>query len=321
MTRLDRELVSRGLARSRGHARDLITSGAVRVGGTVTRKAAQPVSPGDDITLAAETAGHGGPVLDAHWVSRAAGKLLGAFADLAGGGPPVQGRRAADVGACTGGFTQVLLERGAAHVHAIDVGHDQLVDSLRNDDRVTDLSGLNARDLEPDHVDGGVDLVVADLSFISLTLVLERLAAITVAGGDLLVLIKPQFEVGRAGLDGRGIVRPGPGRRDAVRSGLTAARDAGLAYVDLVVSRTPGQDGNTEFVAWLRAAADATPRPAAPTDRPDAVDTPATWDSVHARIDQLLAQIDGQIDNHIDGRQDNGTDSGAMNGAMNGDHG
>lgn len=280
MTRLDVELVARGLARSRGHARDLVDLGVVRVGGDVAHKPALAVTAADDICLDVPPDPRGAPVLDAHWVSRAAGKLLGALDDLPGGGPRMRGRRAADIGACTGGFTQVLLERGAEHVHAIDVGHDQLAAVLRADPRVSDLSGLNARDLTADHVGGAVDLVVADLSFISLTRVLDRLAAITAAGGDLLVLIKPQFEVGRAGLDRRGVVRPGPWRRDAIRSVLAAAHEAGLGLEHLVSSRTRGQDGNTEFIAWLRK-----PGPPAPGDSaPD-----PTWDSVRERIDALIA--------------------------------
>jgi len=280
VTRLDQELVARGLARSRGHARDLVEHGVVRVAGVVALKPALAVGSDDVISLDVAAAQAGRTVLDAHWVSRAAGKLLGAFEDLSGGGPTVSGRRAADIGACTGGFTQVLLERGAVHVYAVDVGHDQLAASLRQDPRVSDLSGCNARELTAADIDGPVDLVVADLSFISLTLVIGRLAEITVPNGDLLILIKPQFEVGRSGLDGRGIVRPGTWRRDALRSVLKAAHDAGLHLADLVVSRTRGQDGNMEFVAWLRRSTCGTPgQPGVGT----------TWDSVSERIDALIA--------------------------------
>ena len=279
MTRLDQELVSRGLARSRGHARDLVDHGVVRVAGAVAHKPALTVGHDDEISLDV-TAEDATTVLDAHWVSRGAGKLLGALEDLSRGGPAIAGRRTADVGACTGGFTQVLLERGAAHVFAIDVGHDQLAASLRQDPRVSDLSGVNARDLTADHLGGPVGLVVADLSFISLTLVIERLAGITDQSGDLLVLIKPQFEVGRAGLDGRGVVRDGRWRRDALRVVLAAALDAGLDVEDLVLSRTRGMEGNTEFVAWLRKSAGRTPAPTSAT---------STWDSVSERIDVLIA--------------------------------
>lgn len=296
MTRLDAELVARGLARSRGHARDLIAHDAVRVSGRLAGKAALPVSATDDIVVSLPPSG-AGSVLDATWVSRAAGKLLGAFADLPGGGPQVRGRRAADVGASTGGFTQVLLARGARHVFAIDVGHGQLAEQVRADPRVSDLPGLNVRDLTPEQIDGEVDLVVVDLSFISLTLVLDRLAAITRPDGDLLVLIKPQFEVGRAGLDGRGVVRPGAWRRNALTAVLRAAVDHGLSLHGLVVSRTPGQDGNTEFIAWLRHTtdlgnADLSHEGLGIADRE--VTAPAetrrlqTWDSVSEQIDQVL---------------------------------
>lgn len=251
MTRLDVELVARGLARSRGHARDLIEQGAVVVGGRGRVKTSSQVGDLDDITLDLVADGSRPAVLDATWVSRASAKLLGALADLPGGGPRLEGARAADVGACTGGFTQVLLRGGATHVVAVDVGHDQLAPELRVDPRVVDLSGVNARDLTEEVIGGLVDILVADLSFISLTVVMPRLAQLVRPGGDLLLLIKPQFEVGRAGLDGRGVVRAGPWRRQGLQRVLASALEAGLGVRHLVLSRTPGQDGNTEYVAWL----------------------------------------------------------------------
>lgn len=250
--RLDAALVARGLARSRGHARDLIGQGAVRVDGAVALKASRAVGPGDDLAVA-DSAGTLGP----QWVSRAAGKLLGAFADLPHGGPRVAGVRAADVGACTGGFTQVLLHRGAHEVLAIDVGHDQLAPTVREDPRVVNLPGRNIRDLGPADVGGEVDLLVCDLSFISLTLVLPVLASLVRPDGDLLLLVKPQFEVGREGLDGRGVVRPGPWRRDAILRVLARAVEAGLSVHGVVASRTRGQEGNLELVAWLHRPAGA----------------------------------------------------------------
>lgn len=252
MTRLDAELVTRGLARSRGHARDLIAHGVVLVDGRRALKGSAQVTDSQEILLDLTAMDAPRPaVLDASWVSRASAKLLGALADLPGGGPAIQGGRAADVGACTGGFTQVLLRHGAEQVVAIDVGHDQLAAELRADPRVADLSGHNVRTLTADQIGGEVDLLVADLSFISLTLVMPQLARLVRPAGDLLLLIKPQFEVGRAGLDGRGVVRPGPWRRQAVEQVLRSARAAGLGLRHLVRSRTPGQDGNTEYVAWL----------------------------------------------------------------------
>ncbi|MCA1781147.1 MAG: TlyA family RNA methyltransferase [Intrasporangiaceae bacterium] len=269
--RLDAALVARGLARSRGHARDLIGHGVVRVGGEVAGKPSRPVQHGDLVVV---DAGSGAGVLDASWVSRAAGKLIGALEDLPGGGPAVEGVRAVDVGASTGGFTQVLLRRGADSVQAVDVGHDQLAPSLCVDPRVVDLSGRNVRDLTPDDLGGAVDLLVADLSFISLTLVMARLAALVREGGDLVLLVKPQFEVGRGGLDGRGVVRTGTGRRAALRAVLRSAVDEGLLLRGLVTSRTPGQDGNTEYVAWL--------------SRPGASDVGMSWQAVSDTIDDLF---------------------------------
>ncbi|MDO5503553.1 MAG: TlyA family RNA methyltransferase [Actinomycetia bacterium] len=272
MTRLDVALVARGFARSRGHARDLIDYCAVHLNGTIATKASTSVAPEDSIEV---VVGDAAQALEPTWVSRAAGKLLGALEDLPGGGPDIAGVRAADVGACTGGFTQVLLERGADHVLAIDVGHGQLAEQLRTDPRVSDRSGVNARDLTAEAIGGPVDLVVADLSFISLTLVLEPLTEIVRIAGDLVLLIKPQFEVGRRGLDGRGVVRPGPWRRQAVESVVRHAYERGLDLRSLVVSRTPGQDGNTEFVAWFR--------------RPGSSAVGRSWEAVSEMIDAALA--------------------------------
>lgn len=282
MTRLDAALVAGGLARSRGHARDLIDQRVVTVGGVTATKAALQVGPDDQISLDLDSGdGTHAPVLDARWVSRAAGKLIGALEDLSAGGPVIAGRSAVDVGACTGGFTQVLLDRGAAHVYAVDVGHDQLAATLRDDPRVTDVSGLNARELTPDHLAGPVDLAVADLSFISLTLILPRLASVLRDDGDLLVLIKPQFEVGRAGLDGRGVVRSDRLRAAALRTVLALALDIGLEVRDLVRSRLTGQDGNHEYVAWLVRG----PHPGTS----DTVAARRAWESVSTQITSIIA--------------------------------
>ncbi|MGA8045350.1 MAG: TlyA family RNA methyltransferase [Dermatophilaceae bacterium] len=270
-SRLDVALVERGLARSRGHAQDLVRRGVVLVNERPAVKASRSVLGSDSITVRRTDAGD---PLDPRWVSRAAGKLLGALADLPGGGPTLQDVRAVDVGACTGGFTQVLLERGARHVCAVDVGHGQLAAVLRSDSRVTDLSGHNVRDLEVDTVDGPADVVVADLSFISLTMVLDRLRDLVRPGGELLLLVKPQFEVGRNGLDGRGVVRSEPDRRDALLRVLRVGYDLGLELRGAVRSRTIGQEGNVEYVLWLR-------RPTEPADLP-------AWQSVSQTIDRML---------------------------------
>lgn len=274
--RLDAALVSRGLARSRGHARDLIGSGVVRVAGVATTKGSRPVRADEAIDVDA-----GPGALDASWVSRAAGKLLGALEDLPGGGPLIAGTRAADVGACTGGFTQVLLEHGATSVVAIDVGHDQLAPQLRTDPRVQDLSGRNIRDLDVDDIGGVVDLIVTDVSFISLTLIIGRLVALVRPGGDLVLLIKPQFEVGREGLDGRGVVRPGHWRGTAVQKVLRRAFTEGLQLRGLVQSRTSGQDGNQELVAWLTRPADAS--------------VSTSWEAVCGTVDRILANPDVDV--------------------------
>jgi 23S rRNA (cytidine1920-2'-O)/16S rRNA (cytidine1409-2'-O)-methyltransferase len=243
----------------------------VRVDGVVVRKPARPVT-GEvilEIDAAAVTVG-----LEAGWVSRGASKLLGALADLSGGGPSIQGMRCADVGASTGGFTQVLLGRGAAEVLAIDVGRGQLAPTLVTDPRVIDLPGRNVRDLTAAQLGGTVDVLVADLSFISLAAVMGPLTKLVRPGGDLLLLIKPQFEVGRRGLDGRGVVREESGRRQAVEGVLRAAVAEGLALRGLVRSRTLGQDGNVEYIAWLH--------------HPDPRDVGHTWQAVIDMIDELF---------------------------------
>jgi len=164
----------------------------------------------------------------------------------------VQGRRAVDAGASTGGFTQVLLERGAAHVTAIDVGHDQLADVVRADPRVTVIEGVNVRDLEQGSPGSGADLIVADLSFISLTLVMAPLVAMAAIDGDLVLLVKPQFEVGRSRLDKQGVVTTNKDRAAAVTKVCDAALREGLEVVALSPSVLPGPSGNVEFFLWVR---------------------------------------------------------------------
>lgn len=238
--RLDTALVARGLARSRGQARDLIQSGVVQVNGARATKSAQPVGERDDLTAVTDP-----------WVSRAAHKLVGALeaTDLR-----VAGARALDAGASTGGFTQVLLEAGAAHVHSIDVGHGQLVPHLRADPRVTARDGLNLRDLTLADVGGEpVDLVVADVSFISLRLLVAPLRAVTRAGGSALLMVKPQFEVGRGGLDSRGVLTDpaaAPGLIDAVAA---AAQLNGWRELWRGPSPLPGENGNQEHFLHLVA--------------------------------------------------------------------
>jgi len=235
--RLDRLVVARGLARSRSHAQELIRAGRVRVGGrAITRPG---VDVPDDLSPDVETE---------RWVGRAAHKLLGALADL----PVPIPDRALDLGASTGGFTQVLLERGCGCVYAVDVGHDQLAPALRADPRVRNLEGHHLRDLTLDDLDRQpVRLVVADVSFISLRLAMAPLTAVTEPGAYALLLVKPQFEVGREGLDRRGVVRDESARLAAVDDVARSARDHGWAVTGQARSRLPGPAGNVEYFLRL----------------------------------------------------------------------
>ncbi|MBM6403703.1 TlyA family RNA methyltransferase [Phycicoccus sp. CSK15P-2] len=244
MARLDAELVRRGLARSRGEARDLVADGLVRVGGAPARKAAQPVEQETplDVDPAAQ-----------RWVGRAAHKLLAALDTWGPQGLVVAGCRCIDVGASTGGFTQVLLSRGAGEVVAVDVGHGQLVAELAEDPRVVEHSGTSVRGLDATDVGGPAAVVVTDLSFISLTLVATELAGLLAPGGDLLALVKPQFEVGRARLGRGGLVTAATDREDAVLSVCEGFRTAGLHVRALARSPIAGSTGNAEYLLWARS--------------------------------------------------------------------
>ena len=248
-TRLDAELVRRGLARSREHASQLIADGRVSVAGTVALKAATAV--GTDAAVQVRTTD------EPDWASRGAHKLLGALAAFAPRGLTVSGRRCLDAGASTGGFTDVLLRHGVAHVVAVDVGYGQLAWRLRTDDRVTVRDSTNVRSLTPQHLGGPVELVVADLSFISLRLVLPALVACATADADLLPMVKPQFEVGRQRLGFGGVVRDSADRADAVLRVLHDARELGWGLCGVVASPLPGPSGNVEYFVWLRTDADS----------------------------------------------------------------
>jgi 23S rRNA (cytidine1920-2'-O)/16S rRNA (cytidine1409-2'-O)-methyltransferase len=238
--RLDAELVRRGLARSRQQAAELIEQGRVAVRGVPAGKPATVVDRDTPVTVQEST--------EREWASRGGHKLIGALDALP---VPVEGRRCLDAGASTGGFADVLLDRGAGEVVAVDVGYGQLAWRLRVDDRVGVLDRTNVRTLTPDDIGGPVDLTVADLSFISLRTVLPALAACTRVEGDLLPMVKPQFEVGRDRLGSGGVVRDPGLRRDALGDVVAVARDLGLVLRGAVASPLPGPSGNVEYFLWL----------------------------------------------------------------------
>ncbi|MGZ4471852.1 MAG: TlyA family RNA methyltransferase [Nocardioidaceae bacterium] len=246
--RLDAELVRRGLARSREHASELIATKRVKVGGVVAAKPATGVTT--DVALLV-TADPDRP----DFVSRGGHKLDGALAVFELLGLGVAGRRCLDAGASTGGFTDVLLRRDAGHVVAVDVGYGQLAWSLQQDPRVTVHDRTNIRDLTPDLVGGTVDVVVGDLSFISLELVLDALVGVTDPDGDLVLMVKPQFEVGKDNVGKGGVVRDLDLRTSAVVAVADAAGRRGWGAQAVTTSPLPGPSGNVEYFLWLRRAA------------------------------------------------------------------
>lgn len=240
--RLDQALVARGLARSRTLAASWIRDGRVSVNGSPCTKPSLKVGDEDQLEVAASAA--------EEYVSRAGHKLVGALNTFTEIDPA--GLRCLDAGASTGGFTDVLLRRGAREVVAVDVGHDQLVPELRGDQRVRVFEGLNVRYLTTDQIGGPADLTVCDLSFISLTLVTDALGRATKDGGDVLFMVKPQFEVGIHNISRTGVVTSERERRRAVDGVISAAGRAGLEVKGRVESPLPGQDGNVEFFVWCR---------------------------------------------------------------------
>jgi 23S rRNA (cytidine1920-2'-O)/16S rRNA (cytidine1409-2'-O)-methyltransferase len=241
--RLDAELVRRKLARSRDQAAALVAAGRVQVRGTVAQKVATMIDPADPVVVTGDD-----PATE--YVSRGSHKLAGALAAFTGLG--VKGRRCLDAGASTGGFTDVLLREGAGHVYAVDVGYGQLAWPLRNDERVTVMERTNVRTLTPDLLGGAVDLTVADLSFISLRLVLPALAACTGADGDLALMVKPQFEVGKERVGSGGVVRDPLLRAEAVLDVAATGAELGLGVAGVAASPLPGPSGNVEFFLWFR---------------------------------------------------------------------
>jgi 23S rRNA (cytidine1920-2'-O)/16S rRNA (cytidine1409-2'-O)-methyltransferase len=240
--RLDAELVRRGLARSREQAGELVAAGLVTVAGQRAAKPATQVRRDAPISIA-DTGEPG-------YVSRGGHKLAGALAVFGPAGLVVAGRPCLDAGASTGGFTDVLLRAGAAHVVAADVGYGQLAWSLQTNPRVTVLDRVNVRTL--DRVSPVPELVVADLSFISLTLVLPALVACAAPDADFVLLVKPQFEVGKGRVGAGGVVRGTADRSASVRRVTGAARQLGLGVLGVTASPLPGPAGNVEYFVWLR---------------------------------------------------------------------
>ncbi|MGW8483334.1 TlyA family RNA methyltransferase [Microbacterium sp. NPDC055903] len=243
MTRLDAALAARGLARSRTHAASLIADGLVCVDGRPVVKASFAVDDAAEITVAGTD----------HYVSRAAHKLI---AGLDGFEIAVDGRLALDLGASTGGFTQVLRERGAAKVLAVDVGHDQLSPSISADPGVVAVEGFNVRYMTPANlaeatgVDTAPDLVVGDLSFISLDLVIPSIVAVAASDADIVLLVKPQFEVGRTAVRG-GLVTDPATRADAVARIAWTGWDNGLGMHGILPSPILGTHGNAEYLIHM----------------------------------------------------------------------
>lgn len=249
--RLDAELVRRGLARSREHASTMIDEGLVRVGGSVASKAATGVTT-DQAIVVRETN-------EPTYASRGAHKLLGALSVFEPLGLSVDGRRCLDAGASTGGFTDVLLRKGALEVEAVDVGYGQLVWALQSDGRVHVHDRTNIRHLEATDIGGPVELVVSDLSFISLTVVMPALTRVCKPSpeGDIVLMIKPQFEVGKSNLGKNGVVRDPALHADAVHRVCLSAHELGWGTRALAPSPLPGPAGNVEYFCWLRSDAGA----------------------------------------------------------------
>lgn len=245
LIRVDAELVRRKLARSRAEAADLIHAGRVVLDGMVVAKPARQMDPAQALVV---TEGERDD-----YASRGAHKLIGALEYLGDQAPTIKGIRALDAGASTGGFTDVLLRNGAAEVIAVDVGYGQLAWRLREDSRVRVMERTNVRNLTPDIVAPAPDLVVGDLSFISLTLVIPPLARVASATADFLLMVKPQFEIGKDRLGSGGVVRDTRDHVETVTKVALAGREAGLAIQAVAPSPLPGPAGNVEYFIYMKA--------------------------------------------------------------------
>jgi 23S rRNA (cytidine1920-2'-O)/16S rRNA (cytidine1409-2'-O)-methyltransferase len=244
-SRVDVELVRRGLARSRQQAAELIDAGKVSIDGMPAVKPGTAVASTAALSVAADS--------ERSWVSRGAHKLIGALDTF---GVSVKDRRCLDTGASTGGFTEVLLDRGASEVIAVDVGYGQLAWALRSDPRVVVVERTNARELTPAAIGGPVEVIVADLSFISLTTVLPALTGCASHNADIVPMVKPQFEVGKGQVGAGGVVHNPELRAGSVLAVARCAEQLGWHTLGVTASPLPGPSGNVEYFLWLRADTD-----------------------------------------------------------------
>ena len=241
--RLDLALEQRGLLPSRARARDAILRGTVTLNGVTAVKQNQMVGK-DDIVELSDPA--------ANYVSRAALKLV---AGLEAGGIDSNGKICVDIGSSTGGFTQVLMERGASRIYAVDVGHDQLHKRLKGSDRVVSMEGVNAKDLTAEMIPEPIDLLVSDVSFVSVTKVLAAPLALCAPGADAVILFKPQFEVGRKNIGKGGIVTSKEAIDTALTEMIAFMAAEGFSHRLSIPSPITGGDGNTETVVIFRKTA------------------------------------------------------------------
>lgn len=265
LRRIDAELVRRGLAPSRTRAQEMIEAGSVKLDGNIVNKPARQMDPAQAIVIDEAEA--------ERYASRGGYKLAGALEILGELAPTIRGQRCLDAGASTGGFTDVLLRRGADTVVAVDVGYGQLAWRLQSDPRVTVLDRTNVRYLQPDDVAPAPLIVVSDLSFISLTLVLPALARCAHPEADYLLMVKPQFEIGRDKLGSGGVVRDTNHHHEAVSTVLNCARQLNLPPYAVAASPLPGPAGNVEYFVALRANH---PRTITEADQADVV-----WEAIH----------------------------------------
>ncbi len=246
MARLDSEMVARGIARSRERAKEMIKAGAVTVNGIPARKPSDEVGAEDRIVSAEEEV----------YVGRGALKLEKAAEAF---GIDFTGRVCIDIGASTGGFTEYMLIHGAARVYAVDVGHSQLAESLRSDDRVVNMENTDIRTVTPEETGGRADFICTDVSFISLTKVLPKIKELLKDGAEAAVLIKPQFEAGKSDIGKRGIVKDRKVHRRVLEEIDSFSRLIGLMPVSYTYSPVRGGSGNIEYLAELRSSAEETP--------------------------------------------------------------